>query len=146
MSLNRAMTGTGHPAPHRDRASLAALAFCLFAAPIGWALHLLVNYSIAGYACSGAASFGVQTLTASDNLKAIFLVDLGAIVLTIVAAYVAFSLWHRTKEEKEGDANHLVHAGEGRTRFLAFCGLMTSALIGFAVAIDAIGSMVGPPC
>ena len=146
MPQNSAMTGSAHPAPHREKAPYALLAFCLFAAPIGWALHLLANTSIAGQNCVGAAVGNSVRGHSASALSAIYLIDLIAILLAAAAGYVAYELWTRTKEEKAGDVHRLVHAGEGRTRFLALCGLLTSILFGLAILADAIGVLVGPPC
>jgi len=145
MSENPSIAGSEHPAPQRARAPCAALAFGLLAAPIGWALHLLVNYSIAGNYCAGTA-LTAATTGSDDTISAIFLVDLMAVVLAIAGAYIAFELWERTRQETEGSAHHLVQSGEGRTRFLAMCGVLTSILFGLAVIFDVIGVMAGPPC
>jgi len=146
MNENPAIAGSSHPAPHRERAPFPALAFGLFAAPLAWAAHLLLNYSIAGHSCVGAAIPDFRVGSTRVEFTSILLIDLCAIALAIAAGYVAYCLWERTKEEKGGDMHHLVHAGEGRTRFLAMCGMLTSLLFGLAVLIDALGAMVGPPC
>jgi hypothetical protein len=145
MSENPSITGSGHPAPQRARAPYVALAFGLFAPPIGWVLRLLVNYSIAGQYCAGAA-FTAAAPGSDDTLSMIFFVDLIAVVLAIAGGYIAFELWERTRQETEGGAHHLVQSGKGRTRFLAMCGMLTSILFGLAVIFDVIGVMVGPPC
>jgi hypothetical protein len=145
MPENPSMTGSDHTAPHRERAPYVALVFGLVAAPLGWALHLLVNYSIAGQYCAGAA-LTAATTGSDDTVSTIFLVDLIAVVLAIAGGYIAFEVWEKAKQEKEGGAHRLVQAGEGRTRFLAMCGVLTSLLFGLAVVFDAIGAMVGPPC
>lgn len=144
MPQNPPMTGLSHPAPHRDRAPYVSLAFGLFAAPIGWALHLLVNYSIAGQNCVGASA--AATASAQGAHSVILLIDLAAVILSVVAGAVAYDLWKKTREEKAGDAHRLVQAGEGRTRFLALCGILTSILFGLAVIVDVLGILVGPPC
>lgn len=123
-----------------------ALAFGLLSAPIAWVMHLLVNYSIAGQSCFGAAEMEEATLSSHDALSTIFIVDLAALALAASAGYVAFQLWKKTKDEKAGDTEKLVQAGEGRTRFMAMCGILASTLFGLAIAIDALGSIVGPPC
>jgi hypothetical protein len=119
------------------------LAFGLFAAPIGWALHLLVNYSIAGQNCVGAVA---ASANARGAYSVILLIDLAAVILTVVAGLVAYDLWKKTKEEKVGDTHRLVQTGEGRTRFLALCGILTSTLFGLAVIVDVLGIVVGPTC
>ena len=86
----------------------------------------------------------LTTATSDDTLSTIFLIMMdrsGA-----HGGYVAFELWKKTWQEKEGDAHRLVQSGEGRTRFLAMCGVLTSVLFGLAVIFDVIGAMVGPAC
>lgn len=109
-------------------------------------MHLLVNYSIAGQNCLGAAAIESSALGSHDVLSTIFIVDIVALALAASAGYVALELWKKTKDEKSGATQELVQAGEGRTRFMAMCGMLTSALFGVAVAVDALGSIVGPPC
>jgi hypothetical protein len=145
MPQDLSISGSAHPAPQRGNTHQGALWFSVVAAPLGWAAHLLVNYSIAGQNCLGAAD--IDGMARPDGrLTAILLIDLAAILLAIIAGYIAFQRWLDTRTEKGGGAHHLVHSGEGRTRFLAMCGILTSALFGFAVVIDAIGSILGPPC
>jgi hypothetical protein len=146
MSQSFTLSGSAHPAPHRERAPSLALAFGLLSAPIAWVVHLLVNYSIAGQSCFGAAEMEGVALSSHDALSTIFVVDLGALALAVSAGYVAFELWKKTKNEKSGDTQELVQAGEGRTRFMAMCGILTSTLFGLAIAVDALGSIVGPSC
>lgn len=144
MSQSPAMPRSAHPAPHRDRASRWVLAFAIAAAPVAWIVRLLVNYSIAGQSCVGAAA--MEAPASSRALSAIMIINFGALALAIFGGYVAFDLWKQTKHEKDGDVHQLVHSGEGRTRFLAVCGILTDTLFGLAVAVDALGSIVGPPC
>ena len=146
MSQSPVLSGSPHPAPHRERAPYLALAFGLLSAPLAWVLHLIVNYSIAGQSCLGAAEKEVGTLNSRDALSTIFIVDLGTLALAVSAGYVAFELWKKTKDEKAGGAQRLIRAGEGRTRFMAMCGILTSTLFAVAIAVDALGSIVGPPC
>lgn len=146
MHQGATISGSAHPAPHREKAPLSALAFGLLSAPIAWALHLLINYSIAGQRCIGAVAREDILRGPPGTLAMILLVDIASLALAVSAGYVAFVFWKKTKDEKVGEARALVHAGEGRTRFMAMCGVLTSTLFGFAIAVDALGSIVGPPC
>ena len=40
-----------HPAPHRDRVGLFAIMYGLFASPVFWAGHLMLNYGLGSHAC-----------------------------------------------------------------------------------------------
>lgn len=122
----------GHPASGRGRARLTVLGIGLVGAPAVWAVQLLANYSFATGACypkdvplPSPHSPAVWWVMLAISLAAPVL---GAIVLAIAA--MSFRRTHRRREESEAD---VVEQGEGRTRFLSACGLMTSA--GFVVLI-----------
>ena len=76
----------------------------------------------------------------------LLIVELIAMAMAFAAAIVAYASWRSTRHEAEGEARHMFEAGEGRTRFLALWGLMTS--IGFLVAIvfSLVGLFVVPLC
>jgi hypothetical protein len=115
------------------------------AAPLAWTAHLLVNYSIAGQHCVGAADIGAMA-TPDGRVATILVIDLIATLIAATAGYVSHQHWLETQGEKGGGAHRLLHSGEGRTRFLSMCGMLTSGLFGVAIIIDAIGTIVGPTC
>lgn len=129
---------SAHPAPHRDRASAAELVYALTGPPAAWFLHLLVNYGVADRACAARAGLSAWS--------AVVVVDLLALAAAAAAGYVAYGVFRRTQAEKEGGPHVLVEAGEGRTRFLAICGLFASALFLVAIAFDLAGPFLGLPC
>jgi len=124
----------------------ARLVFCLVAAPVGWALHLLVNTSIAGKNCVGAALPEATSHPWLHAMWAIYIVDLIAVGLSVAAGYIAYEHWTKSMTEQAGDLHRSVHSGENRTRFLALCAMLTSILFGFAVLADVVGVLVGPIC
>jgi hypothetical protein len=139
------LSGSNHPSPQRDRVFAPYLWFSVIAAPLAWAARLLVNYAIAGQRCVGAANVELKTLSHSSFVT-MLLIDLLAITVAAIAGYVAYLHWLQTRTDKAGGTHVLVHSGEGRTRFLAMCGMLSSTLFGIAVAMDAIGNALGPPC
>lgn len=139
------ISGSAHPAPQRNKTHQGALWFSVVAAPLAWVAHLLVNYAIAGQECVASAGEASMAL-ASGRVTTMLLIDLAAVLLAGVAGYIAVERWRDTQSETGGGGHHLLHRGEGRTRFLAMCGILTSALFGVAVLIDAIGTVLGPPC
>ena len=146
MSPNSAIDNVTAPTSPERPAPFARLVFCLFAAPLAWALHLLVNNSIAGENCSGAAVSDAASHRWSQAIWAIYVIDAIAVGLSIAACYVAYELWKSSTQERTGDAHRSVHSGEGRTRFLALWAMLTSILFGFAILADALGVFVGPTC
>lgn len=122
---------TNHPAPQREPTRQTLVWLSIVAAPLAWSARLLVNYTIAGQHCTGAANIGAQALP-NGRIATILLIDLIAVLLAVIAGSIAYRQWR----EKRTDS----------ARFLAMCGMLTSTLFGVAIVIDAIGTIVGPPC
>jgi len=134
-----------HPSPHRERVGLWSSWFALLAAPHAWALQLLINSALTGYACypqdvplDAPIWTGVRTTMA--------IVEAAAIVLSLAGAWIAWRNWRRTREEKPGSGQRLMEAGDGRTRFMAMSGMMVSVLFGVAIAFSWIQSALLPGC
>jgi hypothetical protein len=137
----------GHPAPHRDRARLALLAFGLMAAPLAWGAQLVINYALASHACFPGGS-PLQSVASGWGAvwSALLIVELVTLAIALAGAAAAHRSWRATREESHGDTEHMMESGGGRTRFLSFWGLMTS--LGFSVAIgfSLIGLFAVPLC
>jgi hypothetical protein len=69
----------------------------------------------------------------ADLWSILLAISVAGIVLAIVGGLVAWRSWRRTREERPGSAHHLLDRGDGRTRFMAMCGILTSVL--FLVAL-----------
>ena len=106
-----------HPAPHRDRVALSALLFGLAAAPLAWQVQILVGSSAA-------------TSARKSTLLALFAICLAA---ALAGGLVALRSWRLTFQEVPGSAHQLLDRGEGRTRFMAMCGMLVSLLFFYAL-------------
>jgi len=134
-----------HPSPHRHRVGLAALFFGITAGPIAWIVQLVINDAIASHACFphdrpliAAASNGVW-ITA-------LIVNLVAALLAIGGALVSARSWRASREEHPGPAEHLLDAGEGRTRFMAICGEIASWGFLLAIIFNTVNLLTVPQC
>jgi hypothetical protein len=122
-----------HPAPSRGHIALPALWFGIFGGPVAWSIQTLVNLPVASHGCYpalaplGAPIIGVRGIA--------FAVSLFALAVCVAAAGVSFRGWIRLRaEHQEGSgrgsehtpAAALTETGEGRTRFMALCGVLTS--------------------
>ena len=137
--------GVEHPAPHRSRVSSWSTAIALALAPAAWGVQLLLDVSMSGHACFPKDVPLVAP--AWDGLYGSLLaVNAGAILLCVIAGRVAWINWQRTREERAGSADRLLASGDGRTRFLALIGLLTSALFGLAVIFESINVVVVSMC
>jgi hypothetical protein len=134
-----------HPAPHRHRVSAWAMAIGVLAAPLTWSLQLLVDVAITGHHCG--ANHLSPAVDRLSGVQAVLLIVNGmAIVLCAAAGTIAWRNWNATRDERPGRAHHLVESGDGRTRFLAMTGLMTSTLFAAAIVFESINLFVVPAC
>ncbi len=128
--------GAAHPSPHRDRASGWHVLAAVFLAPLAFTMQITASYVFASRLCS------VQ-----GDPRSILLVIHGLAILTAAIGFVlAMNLWRRTRNEKTGNAHDATDTGEGRTRFLALCGLYGAAIFLVAVLIDASAVVLIGPC
>ena len=75
-----------------------------------------------------------------------FVVDALALLVAVAAAVVAFRAFSITKEEREGDHHHLIEVGEGRSRFLALCGLVTAGGFILVMVFNTLSLILVPLC
>jgi hypothetical protein len=137
--------GQPHPSPDRARVSLGSSWFALLAAPHAWALQLLVNSALTGYACY-PHDLPLDTPVWGGVPTAMALVELVAAVVCLAAGWIGWRNWRRTRHEKPGAGQRLIESGEGRTRFMAMSAMMVSALFAVAVAFSWIHLIVLPGC
>jgi hypothetical protein len=144
--MNMALpTQTGHPAPHRRRVGLAALLFGIVAAPLAWNAQILFNSALSGYVCyPHSAPLAAPLWVGSRPIM--LAVSLGGIVVAIAAGLISRRSWRRTSDERPGSFHHLLELGEGRTRFMATVGMLTSVLFLIALAFGVSVLCLVPPC
>ena len=126
-------TVSGHPAPARGTVRTGALWFGLFGGPLAWSVQTLVNLPVASHGCFPRLQPLAYPVTSVRGIA--FAVSLFALVVNIAAAFVAFRAWARTRGEHHGAAGKgsrhspetaALETGEGRTRFMALAGVLTS--------------------
>jgi hypothetical protein len=119
------------------------LLLALLAAPVAWSLHLLLNYGFTSHYC-----FPGLTLHGPAGLGWLWpvtiAIDLIAIAICVLAALLSYRNWREAPRVLPVDAE--VETGEGRSRFLALWGMMTSALLAAAIIFDFVGLWVLPLC
>ena len=92
--------------------------------PFAWALQLNMNYALASHACFPHAEARSSVLPGWHG----FTWGLGTVNMLALAPVarrrlLSWRSWQATSEEHQGGAGALLEAGEGRTRFLAACGI-----------------------
>ncbi len=134
-----------HPATHRNRVIRWAVWFGLLGAPLAWSLQELVNVSLAGHACYPHDTPLATPLWTNLNAMSLW-VEVVAIAICIAALIVAIVSWRRTRHERPGDAHQLLGSGDGRTRFMAMAGVMTSVLFLLGTLLAVLNIAGVPPC
>jgi hypothetical protein len=136
---------TGHPAPHRSRVGLAALLFGIGAAPLAWNFQVLFSSALSGFVCYPHATPLAAPLWGGSG-PMMLAVSLTGIAIAIAAGLVSWRSWRHTSGERPGSFHHLLDLGEGRTRFMATVGMLTSALFLIALAFGLSALCLVPPC
>ena len=136
-----------HPGQHRDRVSLAALFFGLFAAPIVWAGNLMVTFALSVHACYP----GTEPLDRIiEGFGFVWPVMIFCYVITLAVcaagAWVSYRNWEITGEETEGHIHHLMEKGEGRTRYLSLIGISFSVIFFAVTFVGIIIFAIEPLC
>jgi len=125
-----------HPSPHREKVSLTALWTGLLLAPSAWFLQLAIDTPLLSQACypKDEPHLGLLPVLSTTVL----VVDLLAFAAATAGFVIAWSCWRRTAGEKPGQGGNLIASGDGRSRFMAMAGMLTSALVGIAVLYIAL--------
>jgi len=149
-----AAAAAGHPAPERERASLGALWFGFFGAPAAWTVQVLVNLALASHACFPALFPLAAPVT--GGLRVItFAVSLVAVAVGTAATVVAWRTWRRTRGEHQhasgrgrehAPGSALLETGEGRTRFMALAGVLTSVTFLLVSILNTAAIFLVGPC
>lgn len=120
----------------------------LAAGPAAWVTQLVVGYGVAGYACYrrdaplqaaatsgwGAERFGLLAL------------NLACLLVTLIALTTSYIHWRRTRGETGGGAGRALEVGEGRSRFLAACGILINLAFCIAILFDTAPILGVPTC
>jgi hypothetical protein len=127
-----ATDGVDHPAPHRAKVNPFLLGFAVVGSPVAWSLEMLVSFPLAAHACF-PKDVPVLSPTTPGLAGILTGIAIALFVVGVLATAASMVCWWRTRNEKSGGTHQLLEVGEGRTRFIALCGLIIS--IGFLIAL-----------
>ena len=135
-----------HPAPHRERVSLTALLYGLFAAAIFWAGDLMVDYGLVGHACY-PGDLPLRQPTADMGFVWPLVLAFHLLTLVLIASGFLVSLrnW-RVTGPPEGHVHHLIERGEGRTRYFGIIGMGFSTMFFMITAAETVAMALVPLC
>ena len=148
MSAGHLLGPREHPSPDRDRVRLEELLLALAAGPAAWVLQLSIDFGVASAACQPGGVPREAPLAPGWGPEDVFLVcvNLACLATAIAGGLVALAAWRRSRHEKFGGAATLIEVGEGRTRFLAACGMMAAAGFAIAILFDTAWPLFVPSC
>ena len=98
--------------------------------PARWAIQLNVNYALVSHACFPAVAPRVLPLPAGTASGGVMLViNVVALVIALAALGVSWWAWRVDTGRASRRLGALLEVGEGRSRFLAACGVDGGARI-----------------
>ena len=139
------MTSATHPAPRRDIVSTGVLWFGIFGAPAAWALQMIVNYGLVSHFCF-PNTMPRRTPTFDALRGTAIAVSVVVLVLVLLALATALRSWRATRHGHDAEHHELLEVGEGRARFMAFAGILLSAVFLFAVLMNAVPLVTNAMC
>lgn len=153
--IDTASTASGHPAPARGSVALWTLWFGFLGAPLAWTLQTLANTAVASHGCFPQL-FPLSSPVTGGMRGILFAISGVALIGGVAALAVSFSTWRRTRSEHQeksgGDARRHGHGtaaletGEGRTRFMALSGVLTSIVFLVVILAHTAAVFVVIPC
>jgi hypothetical protein len=137
-----------HPAPQRGRVSIVASLASLIAGPAAWILQLVIGYGLSSLACFPHDIPLRQSPPPGWSAEPLLLGAINGVCLAIaiLGGVTALLHWRRTRGESSGGAGHVLEIGEGRTRFLAACGMLSAFGFALAILFDTPAIMAVPAC
>lgn len=136
-----------HPAPHGAAVGKGVLFAGLLAAPVAWSLQLLIDYGFASQSCFPRSQpLAAPSMGAGALWTLLLVINVAALVVALIGTFVSYRSWSRTREEVSGHHDHLLEAGEGRTRFLAVWGIWAGVWFAIAIVFNTIGVFGVPVC
>lgn len=144
-STEQARADAGHPSPHAGRTSALRQLLILAGAPLAWSVQIALGYGAAAYACYPHRMALARPVLPHLHLL-LALLNAATIAVAALCALLAWRDWRHTRTELPGGHRHLLETGEGRSRFMALCGVISSLLFLGALLLTASVLLLVPSC
>lgn len=114
-------------------------------APLAWAFHMLLSYSLAAHACFPTdAALGRPVWP--DLRSFVAVATVAAWLMLAAGVLVAWLNWRATGRASSAGSDQILQTGSGRPRFMALCGLLVSGLFAVALCFTTAGVFLIPDC
>jgi hypothetical protein len=130
-------------APETHNVRFLTLLFGAIAAPIFWTGQLILGYVITAHACYPGDQ-PVQVRFGGALFSTMLAFDSVALTACAASGLVSLRCWQKVRQDR--GHRHTLHTGEGRDRFLAMWGLLSSLWFFAAVFFNTIASLTVTPC
>ncbi|HEY4276043.1 MAG TPA: hypothetical protein VGM68_11195 [Rhizomicrobium sp.] len=130
--MNQVLDPVG-PAPETREPRFLWLLFGCTAAPLFWLGQMMLGYGVTAYVCY-PGGHPVSLASGGPLFVALLLMDAIALTACAAGAAVSWRAWRRLRP------------GEGRNRFLALWGVMSSLWFFAAILFNVFASIMVPAC
>ncbi len=128
--------GVAHPSPQREAVALWQLLTALLLAPASFSTQVLVDYVIAAASCT----------LGHRPAPVLIAITAATFVGALVGFVMSIMLWRRVRGEKGGGRGRAAEVGEGRTRFIVLCALVSSTTFALASLLDVTNVLILGQC
>lgn len=136
-----------HPAPQRGVTSRRELAFALFAGPLAWFVQLNTGYGLIATACYPGPDRNIALPPdAHWTWVLTAILYLVCLAIALLSGVVALRLLRRVRDEGVGSSAPLEETGRGRTRFLAYWGVILGFGFASVVFVNGLALLMVDPC
>jgi hypothetical protein len=117
------------------------------AGPSAWIVGELGMYGLASYPCFPRDMPLDARLSGWEGIGWVLAgLNAAALVVGLWASWACWRIWERTRDEAGGEQYDALEVGEGRTRFIALCGLITNLGFTAAILVHSIALLMAPSC
>lgn len=134
-----------HPSPDRYQVSTWKLWISMLGVPLLWIAQIATSEIAASYACY-PHDMPLDTPLWQWLTPLLIGISAASLLLAIICMWLAYTAWKQSRHEDKGSEKHTVDIGEGRTRFLAMVGLLSSGLFLIAILFTACALWLVSPC
>ena len=106
---------------------------------------MLVNYPLAAHFCY-PRDVPLSEPTFGGLWTVLLAVNLLMLLVTLAAGATAFVRWRAARDRTEGSHDPVLESSQGLGRFMAYAGMLVSALFLMAVLMSAMPLFIMPVC